>query len=131
LIFDPIEPNTLYLGTMNGNIFVSSDGGQSWTYVDRPLRHIWELAVDPFGQRELWASEDVVPTTASLTATVRSTNPSHTEWITVPYPGDPSFSSPTYVDFAPVEWGQALSGTVYLMGRHGEQSHMSKDNGQT
>jgi hypothetical protein len=45
-----------------------------------------ELAVDPFGWHALWASEDVVPTTVSLSGTVRSTNISHTEWITVPDP---------------------------------------------
>jgi photosystem II stability/assembly factor-like uncharacterized protein len=131
LVFHPTDPITMYLGTMNGNIFASPDGGESWTYVDRPLGHIRELAVDPFGWHTLWASEHIVPTTTSLSGTVRSTNISHTEWITVPDPIDGSFSPPIHVDFPPVEWGEVISGTVYRIGLHGELNYVSNDGGQT
>lgn len=131
LVFHPTDSMTMYLGTMNGNIFASSDGGESWTHVDTPIRHIRELAVDPFGWHALWASEEIVPTTVFVSSTVRSTNISHTEWITVPDPDYEGFSSPIHVDFPPVEWGEAISGTVYWIGLHGEPNYVSNDGGQT
>jgi photosystem II stability/assembly factor-like uncharacterized protein len=131
LVFHPADSSTLYLGTANGSIFVSTNGGDSWVYVDTPVRHIRELAVDPFGAHALWASEYIVPMSASLSGTVRSTNISHTAWITVPNEDDGTTSPPVNIDFPPVAWGQVVSGTVYRIGLHGESSYVSSDGGAT
>jgi photosystem II stability/assembly factor-like uncharacterized protein len=133
LIFHPTDPLTMYLGTTNGNIFASVDGGESWSYVAQPIRHVREMAVNPFDERTLWASEFVIPATEpTVTSTARSTNISHTTWITVPYPGgDGSYSSPQHINFSPVEWGESFSQTVYLIGLDGEPSYVSNDDGQT
>jgi photosystem II stability/assembly factor-like uncharacterized protein len=132
LIFHPTDPITMYLGTTNGNIFTSVDGGESWSYVAQPIRHVREMAVNPFDEYTLWASEYVIPATGpTVTSTARSTNISHTTWITVPYPGgDGSFSSPAHINFPPVGWGETFSHTVYLIGLDGEPSFVSNDDGQ-
>jgi photosystem II stability/assembly factor-like uncharacterized protein len=49
----------------------------------------------------------------------------------VPDPVDGAFSPPVHVDFPPVEWGEAISGTVYRIGLHGELNYVSNDGGQT
>jgi photosystem II stability/assembly factor-like uncharacterized protein len=133
LIFHPTDPLTMYLGTTNGNIFTSVDGGESWSYVAQPIRHIREMAVNPFDEHTLWASEFVIPATPpTVTSTARSTNISHTTWITVPYPGgDGSYSSPQHINFPPVSWSESFSQTTYLIGLDGEPSYVSNDDGQT
>lgn len=55
LAFDPINPQIMYAGTANGNVFRSVNGGASWEFIGQPDRYIGQLAVNPFGTREPWA----------------------------------------------------------------------------
>lgn len=55
LAFDPVNPQIMYAGTANGNVFRSVNGGISWEFIGQPDRYIGQLSVNPFGTREVWA----------------------------------------------------------------------------
>ena len=60
LAFHPTDPLTMYLGTASGNIFISHNGGVSWTFASQPLGNVSQIvpAAHPFfsilpkGERE-------------------------------------------------------------------------------
>lgn len=41
LVFCPTNPMTMYVGTLNGNLFVSANGGASWAFLSQPLDSIY------------------------------------------------------------------------------------------
>jgi photosystem II stability/assembly factor-like uncharacterized protein len=125
LVFDPTDPDTLYAGTELGNLFVSSDGGDSWTFVDHPVSVVQTLAINPRGDHELWVSDCCF---CQPPATLKSTNPGHTAWTTV---GNPVGSmSLTSIEFAPDAWGAADSQTLFVSGCF-EEVMASDDGGDT
>jgi photosystem II stability/assembly factor-like uncharacterized protein len=125
LVFHPTDPMTMYVGTVNGNIFGSTDGGASWSHVAQPINYIMTLAINPRGAHELWVSNHCVN---APNYTLRSTNPAHTAWITVGEPvGSESLES---MDFPPGTWGDAYSQTVFAQGCWGTP-YRSEDNGDT
>jgi photosystem II stability/assembly factor-like uncharacterized protein len=115
----PTDPMTMYLGTASGNIFRSTNGGDSWSYVSHPINAIaiGALSVNPFGAREVWASNRCMDWPNYV---VRSTNVSLTTWITgiVPYT-----NTAGTIAFSPV-----ASGTIYLYGCWNQ--HRSTNGGQ-
>jgi len=109
LVFDPTDPMTIYAGTEQGNVFVSSNGGTSWAFVDQPLGYIQALAINPRGDHELWVSNCCF---CQPNTTLRSTNASHTTWLTV---SAPVGSMPlTSIEFAPDAWGAAYTQTLFV-----------------
>ena len=56
LAFDPANPQLMYAGTGNGNVFGSVNGGGSWSFIGQPDQFISNLAVNPFGSHEVWAA---------------------------------------------------------------------------
>ncbi len=56
LAFDPVDAQIMYAGTRNGNVFRSSNGGDSWGFIGQPDQFISNLGVNPFGGREVWAT---------------------------------------------------------------------------
>ncbi len=46
----PSDPATIYAGSDDGNVHVTTDSGSSWTEIDAglPLRYVTRVAVDPF-----------------------------------------------------------------------------------
>ena len=56
LAFDPTAPLTMYVGTYNGNVFRSTNGGESWEFIGQPDASMTYLAVNPFGAHELWGA---------------------------------------------------------------------------
>jgi photosystem II stability/assembly factor-like uncharacterized protein len=123
LVFDPTDPMTLYAGTELGNLFVSRDGGVSWSFVDHPLDYIGALAINPRGDHELWASNCCF---CNPNTTLRSTNAAHTTWLTV---SAPVGSMPlTSIEFAPDAWGAAYSQTLFVSGCW-DKVQKSEDNG--
>ncbi|MBU0492598.1 MAG: IPT/TIG domain-containing protein [Chloroflexi bacterium] len=108
LAFHPDDPDIMYLGTASGNIFHSSDGGASWTYASRPLEYVRILAVNPFGDHEVWTtSRDEYGAPCAL---LKSTNADLTTWTTMePVPGQPMCA--WSIEFVPT-----ISGTVFLGG---------------
>lgn len=108
LLFHPSDPMTVVLGTVNGNIFVSSDGGESWTFASDPVEYVQSIAFNPFGTNELWVSDCCFCVPAY---TFKSTNLEYTDWITT------LASSLTSINFPdPDGWGETYSRTVYAAG---------------
>jgi photosystem II stability/assembly factor-like uncharacterized protein len=125
LVFHPTDPMTMYVGTVNGNIFQSTNSGDSWSHVARPINYVMMLAINPRGAHELWVSNHCVN---MPNYTLKSTNPAHTTWITVAEPvGSESLES---MDFAPDAWGDAYSQTIFAQGCWA-WVHRSEDNGDT
>jgi photosystem II stability/assembly factor-like uncharacterized protein len=109
LVFQPTDPLTIYVGTEEGNLFTSSDGGDSWSFVDHPLEYIQTLGINPRGDHELWASNCCF---CNPNTTLRSTNVTHTEWTTV---AEPVGSMPlTSIEFAPDGWSDTYSQTLFV-----------------
>jgi photosystem II stability/assembly factor-like uncharacterized protein len=54
LAFHPINPQIMYLGTYNGSVFRTENGGSSWEFIGQPELYVGSLAVDPFGEHSLW-----------------------------------------------------------------------------
>jgi photosystem II stability/assembly factor-like uncharacterized protein len=114
LVFHPTDPMTIYVGTEEGNIFVSSDEGESWNFVAHPVQLVQELAINPRGEHELWVSDCCF----CQPRTLKSTNLSHTTWTTVT---DPVGSTQlTSIEFAPDGWGTPYSQTVFASGCYEE-----------
>ena len=46
----PSDPNTIYAGSDDGNVHVTTNGGASWTEIDAglPVRYIKRVTADPF-----------------------------------------------------------------------------------
>ena len=125
LVFHPTDPMTMYLGTRNGNLFRSTDGGESWSYVASPVNGELTLAINPYGAHELWASNGCM---SMPNVTLKGTNVEHTEWITV---ADPVGSlALRFVEFAPDAWGSAYSGTIFAGGCWGTP-YKTTDGGDT
>ncbi|MBU1879917.1 MAG: IPT/TIG domain-containing protein [Chloroflexi bacterium] len=125
LVFHPTDPLTMYVGTEQGNIFVSPDGGTSWSFVSQPLNTIQKLAINPRGDHELWVSN---PCFAQPRVTLKSTNIGHTAWTTVTEPvGTMSLRD---IEFTPDAWGNTYSETVFVGGCWGED-RKTVDGGDT
>jgi len=107
LVFDPVNPQMMYLGTESGNIFRSVDGGTNWTFASRPVNALWEMAINPFGAHEVWVGPDNRWGDTS-SVLVKSANPELTAWTPL------GQQWTRYIRFAPLSWGEAYSGTVYL-----------------
>lgn len=59
LVIDPRDPERLYFGTIDGQIYASSDGGASWSRLagfNRPALLIDNLIVDPRDSKVLYAA---------------------------------------------------------------------------
>jgi photosystem II stability/assembly factor-like uncharacterized protein len=111
LVFHPTDPITMYLGTANGNVFRSTDAGDSWIYVAQPINYVITLAINPRGAHELWVSNGCLNVPG---ITRKSTNVEHTAWISV---GQPVGTVPLQsIDFPPLAWGDAFSRTVFVAG---------------
>ena len=122
LVFDPTDPMTIYVGTALGNLFVSGDGGASWSFVDHPLDYIGKLAINPRGDHELWASNCCF---CNPNTTLRSTNATHTAWTAV---AEPVGSMPLRsIEFAPDAWGSTYSQTLFVSDCWGEVQKSEDD----
>lgn len=124
LVFDPTDPLTIYVGTNSGSIFVSSDGGDNWSFVAQPTDMIQTLAINPRGDHELWVSNCCF---CSTLETLRSTNADHTAW--TPVAGPVGSNSMRTIAFPPGGWGgDVYSTTAYASSCWG-QSHHTADGG--
>jgi photosystem II stability/assembly factor-like uncharacterized protein len=126
LVFHPTDPMTMYLGTANGNVFRSTDAGDSWSHVAHPINYIMTLAINPRGAHELWASNHCLDVPE---ITLKSTNVEYTAWITV---GTPVAAQPfESIDFPPLAWGDTFSETVFAAGCWAGDLMRTVDGGDT
>jgi photosystem II stability/assembly factor-like uncharacterized protein len=116
LAFYPTDPLTVVAGTSNGNLFLSSNGGDTWSFVDQLTNFIQALAFNPRGDHELWVSNCCF---CNPRETLRSTDASLTAWTTV---ADPVGSnSMRVIAFPPDAWGgTTYSETVFVNSCWGE-----------
>ena len=126
LVFHPTDPMTMYLGTANGNVFLSTDAGGSWSHAAQPINSIMTLAINPRGTHELWVSSHCLD---EVEMTLKSTNADHTTWIAVgePQPAQ-SFES---IDFPPLSWGATYSETLFGAGCWAGDLMRTVDGGDT
>lgn len=126
LAYHPTTPTTMIAGTEIGNLFISADGGESWTFLGRPTDLIQTLAFNPRGDHELWLSNGCF---SSPAMTLKSTNAGYTAWAPV---ADPVGSgSMRTIVFPPPAWGgDAYSSTVFVAGCFG-QPQRTDDSGDS
>jgi photosystem II stability/assembly factor-like uncharacterized protein len=110
LAFHPTDPQTMYLGTVNGNIFISHDGGDSWTFASQPVGRVHELDVNPFGAHEVWVAAESFY--GDPPGAFKSTNADLTAWESIAPPGGVDIID-DFFTFAPRTWGAAYASTVY------------------
>lgn len=128
IAFDPTNPLTMYVGTPSGNLFRSTDGGASWAFSSHPVSALWTMAVNPFGDHELWISTDNRWGDQS-TGVLKSANPDLTAWTQIEEEPGKMLLWARYIEFPPVTWGPTYSGTVYLP--FGNHLKTSTDGGAT
>jgi photosystem II stability/assembly factor-like uncharacterized protein len=108
LAFHPDDPEIMVLGTANGNVYRSLDGGAWWDHASKPLGYVATLAINPFGGREVWISS--LNAYSDPCALMKSADAGLTTWTAmVPDPGETVCAMS--IDFAP-----AVSGTVFVAG---------------
>ena len=56
IAFHPENPNKMLVGTRDGNVFLSTDGGENWDWKAEVSTHIERLYFNPFGAHEAWAT---------------------------------------------------------------------------
>jgi photosystem II stability/assembly factor-like uncharacterized protein len=56
IAFHPENPNKMLVGTRDGNVFLSTDGGETWDWRAKVSSHIERLYFNPFGAHEAWAT---------------------------------------------------------------------------
>jgi photosystem II stability/assembly factor-like uncharacterized protein len=84
LAFHPDDPELMLAGTRDGNVFISDDGGSSWSFAKKVSDHIERLVFNPFGEHEAWAViAGPYPYSMNRTAIFKSTNTEFTEWESV------------------------------------------------
>lgn len=103
IAFDPVNAQRIIVGTRDGYIYLSTNGGSAWTLAARPDAHIERLVVNPFGAHEVWAITN--GTDWGSSQVWRSANAALTEWTPVIFGGVEGISS---VTFHPL-----LAGTIY------------------
>ncbi len=112
LAFHPTDPLTMYLGTASGNIFISHNGGGSWTFASQPLGNVGQIAVSPFEPHEVWISTGW-PHSGYPCGGLKSANAELTAWTPIAGLGY-EFCGDSPILFAPETWGGVYSKTVFI-----------------
>jgi photosystem II stability/assembly factor-like uncharacterized protein len=60
IAFHPDDPNKMLAGTPDGNVFLSTDGGETWDWRAEVSSHVERLYFNPFGAHEAWATTEVL-----------------------------------------------------------------------
>jgi photosystem II stability/assembly factor-like uncharacterized protein len=115
LAFHPTNPLTMYAGTANGNVFISHNGGMTWTFASQPVGYVHELDVNPFGDHEVWVAAETF--FGDPPGVLKSTNAELTEWTSVNPPGGVGYLD-DFFNFAPKAWGDTYSQTVFIASGH-------------
>jgi photosystem II stability/assembly factor-like uncharacterized protein len=118
LAFRPGDPETIFVGTTAGNVFISTNGGDAWSYLAQPIGYIHDLVFNPFNGSDLWAVSGLYDTDTSYPP-ARNTNASFTTWETV---NIASGELGHAVAFSPV-----LPGTLYVVSNY--QVYISHNGG--
>ncbi len=120
LAFYPENPDLMLAGTRDGNVFVSHNGGNSWSFAAHVADHIERLVFNPFGAHEAWAVNAGLYYEMNRTAVYKSTSADFTVWESVTI--DPQYNIWS-LTFHPT-----ISGTIYAGAGAG---YVSTDGGDT
>lgn len=121
LAFYPGNPDLMLAGTRDGNIFVSHNGGDSWSFAAHVADHIERLVFNPFGAHEVWAvNAGTYPFEMNRPAVFKSASADFTVWESVTI--DPRYNIWS-LTFHPT-----ISGTIYAGAGAG---YVSTDGGDT
>lgn len=122
LAFYPGNPDLMLAGTRDGNVFVSHNGGDSWSFVAHVADHIERLVFNPFGAHEAWAVNAGPHPSYDMNrpSAFKSTNADFTVWESVTI--DPQYNLWS-LTFHPT-----ISGTIYAGSGAG---YVSTDGGDT
>jgi photosystem II stability/assembly factor-like uncharacterized protein len=58
IAFHPQDPDKMLVGTRDGNVFLSTDGGETWDFRARVSSHIERLYFNPSEAHEAWATTE-------------------------------------------------------------------------
>jgi len=119
LAFHPDDPDIMFLGTAGGNVYRSFDGGRWWQFASSPLGYVATMAVNPFGNHEVWVSS--LGAFGDPCALLKSANADLTAWTAMEPLGQPVCAMS--IDFAPT-----VSGTVFIAGM---KDYKTADGGAT
>jgi len=58
IAFHPQDPNKMLVGTRDGNVFLSTNGGEAWDWAARVSSHVERLYFNPSEAHEAWATTE-------------------------------------------------------------------------
>ena len=107
LAIHPTQPLTMALGTESGEVYLSTDGGESWSLTSQTgLETIGGVNFHPTGSGEVWVH-------GADSGLKKSASPDLSSWITVEDNGEIFFDwMSNNLWFAPLSWGEPYSRTV-------------------
>jgi len=110
IAFHPDDPDKMLAGTQDGNVFLTTDAGDTWDWRAQVSSHIERLYFNPFGAHEAWATTEVVFGTHYHPPhfLYQSEDPELRTWIPVSVAGDNVVRSLTF-----------LSDTIWSAGAEG------------
>lgn len=120
-VFHPDDPNLMYLGALSGEVYTSTNGGETWTFAAHLPNRVDGLYVNSFGDHEVWAESNgyFVGGNTPPPNLFKSLNPDLTAWETITVTHAPVWS----LAFHPT-----ISGTLYAAA---EDGYVSVDGGKT
>jgi photosystem II stability/assembly factor-like uncharacterized protein len=77
LEFSPDDPQTIYIGTRDGNLYKSTDGGDNWSPLGHMLASIGILKINPGNHQELWITTQFQVTPQAQMIKVQLSDLSH------------------------------------------------------
>lgn len=120
---DPINPLIMALGTTDGDVYLSTDGGLTWDFASQALaEEVGEVTFHPSGNGEVWVN-------GVECGVVKSNNPDLTSWTDVQDGGQICFGwQQDYLHLAPSAWGDPYDDTLFYVG---QSVRMSSNGGLT
>jgi photosystem II stability/assembly factor-like uncharacterized protein len=92
IAFHPENPNKMLVGTRDGNVFLSTDSGETWDWKAKVSSHVERLYFNPFGAHEAWATTYEPPHYL-----YKSENPELSTWTPVSVAGGNEVWSLTFI----------------------------------
>lgn len=120
IAFHPQVPDTMLAGTRNGNVFASTNGGDSWNWVARLGSHVERLYFNPFGAHEAWAVATPPTGPAHPPFLYKGVGTDLTTWMPITVAGGAQVFS--------LAFHSTVSGTLWAAA--GEGGYVSEDGGQ-
>jgi photosystem II stability/assembly factor-like uncharacterized protein len=94
IAFDPDDPDKMLVGTQNGNLFLSTDGGGHWSWAARLASSVRRVYFNPFGAHEAWATTAREPVPPPYL--YKSADPDLAVWTPITVTDVPGWSYPVH-----------------------------------